>query len=162
MGSVAIVYRAGHENLSANALLRSPYTPAPLQGIAQDEVQVSSVAANEDLPALLQTNPLTGHKSGDDYSAEQLKDPDLRKMVDYLKDGKLPENPDDARRLVAQESQFSLIDGTLFFMDHRHEYRKRVAVPRHLQDHLLQENHKGNYSGHFSGPKLYNALARHW
>ena len=162
MRSVTIVYRAGRENLSADALSRSPYTPAPSQGIAHDEVQVSSVAANGDLLALLRANPLTGDKNGDDYSADQSKDPDLGKMVDYLKDGKLPENPDDAKRLVAQESQFSIIDGTLFFVEHRHKSRKRVAVPRHLRDCLLQENHKGNYSDHFSGPKLYNALARHW
>ena len=36
-----------------------------------------------------------------------------------------------------------------------HMYYRKTAT-------LLQENHKKTYSGRFSGPKLYNALARHW
>ena len=160
--SVTIVYRAGRENASADALSRSPCTSAPSQGIAQDEVQVSSVASDEDLPMLLQANPLTGTQRHSNYSGEQLKDPDLRAMMDYLKGGELPNNLDEAKKLVAQESLFTIVDGTLFFIDHRHDSRKRVAVPSHLREQLLRENHKGTYSGHFSGLKLYSTLVKHW
>ena len=42
---VRIVYRAGRENKNANALSRSPVSPAPQVGITNDEVQISSVGA---------------------------------------------------------------------------------------------------------------------
>ena len=40
---VTIRYRAGRENINADALSRSPKLPAPEVGIAQNEVQVSSM-----------------------------------------------------------------------------------------------------------------------
>ena len=40
---VTIRYRAGRENINVDALSRSPKLPAPEVGIAQDEVQVSSM-----------------------------------------------------------------------------------------------------------------------
>ena len=39
---VRIVYRAGKENKNADALSRSPVSPAPQIGIAEGEVQVAS------------------------------------------------------------------------------------------------------------------------
>ena len=162
VGSVTIVYRAGRENVSADALSRSPYNPPPSQGIAQGETQVAAVTTDQDIPLLLQASPSPGAQSQTDYAAEQRKDSGLKEVMEFLGEGKLPENPDRAKKLVAQESLFSLIDGILFYIDHRHGNRKRVAVPHHQQEKLLQENHRGVYSGHYSGPKLYNALIRHW
>ena len=42
---VTIRYRAGRENVNADALSRSPRLPAPNVGIAQDEVQVSTMSS---------------------------------------------------------------------------------------------------------------------
>ena len=42
---VTIQYRAGRENVNADALSRSPRLPAPNVGIAQDEVQVSTMSS---------------------------------------------------------------------------------------------------------------------
>ena len=41
--SVNIIYRAGRENKSADALSRSPVSPAPSHGIGQDEAQVAAL-----------------------------------------------------------------------------------------------------------------------
>ena len=43
--SVKIVYRPGRENTNADALSRHPLLPAPVVGVAEDEVQVSRVSA---------------------------------------------------------------------------------------------------------------------
>ena len=134
VGSVTIVYRAGRENASADALSRSPYNPPPSQGIAQGETEVAAVTADQDIPLLLQASPSPGAQSQTDYSAEQRKDSGLKEVMELLEKGKLPENPDRAKKLVAQESLFSLIDGILFYIDHRHGNRKRVAVPHHLRE----------------------------
>ena len=158
--SVTITYRAGRDNASADALSRSLYSFPPSEGIAQGEVQVASVAAEEDITLLLQSDPISGVQT--DYSSEQHKDPDLEEMMKFLEKGELPDDLDRAKKLVAQESQFSVIDGILYYIDRRHENRKRVFVPSHLREHLLRETHGGMFSGHFSAHKLYNALLKHW
>ena len=43
--NVKILYRAGRENTNADALSRSPHLPAPVVGIGEDEVEVSTIAA---------------------------------------------------------------------------------------------------------------------
>ena len=43
--NLKILYRAGRENTNADALSRSPHLPAPVVGIGEDEVQVSTIAA---------------------------------------------------------------------------------------------------------------------
>lgn len=67
-----------------------------------------------------------------------------------------------AKKLVAQETQFSMIDKILYYIDHRHGNRRRVAVPQHLREKLLRKTHGGTYGGYFSSHKVYNTLLRHW
>ena len=161
--SVTIVYRAGRENLSADALSRSPLASPPLQAIAQGETQVSAVTTshdNGDIPSLLQATPTV--EVATDYSSEQMKDLSLKELMEYLGQERLPDDPEHSRKLVAKASQFTLIDGILFYVDGKRGHKRRVVVPHHLREKLLQESHGGVYGGHFSGPKLYNTLIRHW
>ena len=82
--SVKIVYRAGRENASADALSRSPVFLPPSHGVGQDEVQVSAITAiatgapistvtpsdaDLDLSSLLQLAPVT-EDGKSDYSSE--------------------------------------------------------------------------------------------
>ena len=163
---VDIVYRSGRENASANTLSRCPQEPAPLCGVAQDETQVAVVStkdADTDISDLLQANPVPlGEERREHYGAEQRKDPGLKEMIDFLQDGALPGDPQRAKKVSAQESLFALVDSVLYFVDPHRGHRKRVAVPSHLWEHLLRECHRGIYSGHFSGNRLYNTLAGHW
>ena len=160
---VRIVYRAGRENASADALSRHPQGPAPQHGIAQDETQVAVVSTDTDLSTLLRESPLLlGKEQQGSYGTEQRKDSSLVEMTDFLQNGVLPEDSNRAKKLAAQESLFALIDGILYYVDPRHGNRKRIAVPSHLREQLLEENHRGIYSGHFSGNRLYNTLVRHW
>ena len=64
--------------------------------------------------------------------------------------------------MVAQKSILALIDGILYYIDPRNSNEQRAAVPSHLRERLLNENHRGVFSGHFSGPRLYNMLSRRW
>ena len=50
---------------------------------------------------------------------------------------------------MVHELSFALVDGILYFLDSRHGDRKRVAVPKHLHQGILEENHNGPMAGHF-------------
>ena len=154
--SLTIVYRAGRENASADALSRNPLGSPPAQGIGQGETQVSAVTASDNQ----ETTP-----TGQDnlrYSAEQLKDSSLKEMVVYLEQDALPDDAETAKKLVAESSQFTLIDGVLYYVDHRRNNQRRTVVPQQLRETVLQHAHGGVYGGHFSGPKVYNTLEGKW
>ena len=159
---VRITYRAGRENVAADALSRSPRDPAPLCGLTQGETQVAIVRDGRGNTSSDEGTEPSQDKVPTDYAAEQAKDSDLREVVECLHSGKIPDNHSRAKKLVARESLFTLVDGILYYLDHRRDNRKRVAVPRHLREKVLQESHRGVYSGHFAGNKLYNNLVKHW
>ena len=96
------------------------------------------------------------------YAVEQRKDRQLKEIVDFLSTGSLPEDGTRAKLLASQETLFTLVNGILYYVDPKGDHRRRVAVPEHLQTQLMDENHRGRYSGHFSGPKLYNAMVKCW
>ena len=104
------------------------------------------------------SNPALGI---DHIGMEQCKDPKIKDLMEFLSDGKLPEDQNTARKLVLQSSQFSLLDGVVYHIDHKTRH-KCVVAPKHLQEELLKSTHGGAYSGHFSGRRLYNTLRTSW
>ena len=51
------------------------------------------------------------------FSLEQRKDPELKKLCDYLEMIVLPEEDKEARRVVAQAVHFAVVDDILYFLD---------------------------------------------
>lgn len=160
---VKIQYRPGKANANADALSRSPQAPAPDTGLAEDEIQVAAVGSEDsgmNIDSLLQSNsastPLISMED------EQRKDPDVMEVIKFLEDGVLPGDRDRARKLALQENLFVIIDRILYHLDSKHDHRKQVVVPRHLQKRIMEETHRGPMSGHFSGQRLFNTLRARW
>ena len=168
---VRIVYRAGKENVAADALSRRPQGPAPPEGITEAEIQVSTVSTSQSVPppAPLGDTTSLAKKSAsvqslmlDSFDKEQRKDPCLSEMVVFLEHGALPADEVKARKIANQAPLFAIIEGILYYVDAKQGNAKRAVVPRHLRKQILEEGHAGPFGGHFSGKRLYSALALHW
>ena len=90
--SIEIVYRPGKENGSADALSWTPHLPAQLEGLAEGEDQVNAIRGDETISELLTADPMS-NRPPDDFGREQLRDPDLKDLMTYLRDGVLPRLP---------------------------------------------------------------------
>ena len=157
---VHIVHRSGKTNTNADALSRNPL---PLtQDVCSDNEDVQVAAVRSEPISTLLTKPQLSQKKETSIAAEQRKDPYLAQVILFLEKNFLPEDTNMARKIANQSKQFALIENILYFLDSRHGYRKRVAVPRHLQRQVIQEHHRGNMGGHFAVNKLYKMLASHW
>ena len=54
--------------------------------------------------------------------------------------------------------RFTLVDGVLWYVDLTIGSRRRLVVPKSLQQRYLQEAHSGSYGGHFAAKSLYNKM----
>ena len=97
-----------------------------------------------------------------EFSREQCKDPDLKKMIQFLETGNLPDDVLQSRKIAAQALQFSVLDGILYFVNGEQPNKKQVVVPVQLRQKLLQETHGGILAGHFSANRLFHTLSHHW
>ena len=98
----------------------------------------------------------------DSYAAEQRKDPDLLPLIQYLMEGSLSENAQDACILVSTAKAYMILDGILYRVDPDQPGLQQVVVPVHLQKGILEDCHGGKMAGHFSGPRLFKTLSRTW
>ena len=118
---VEIVYQAGKDNLHADALPWQPNLPAPVEGVAQEEVQVCAVNStqperDDTIGALLQADPEQGMNSSS-FAEEQRKDDSICLLVEYLEARVLPEDSQLTRKMVSQAPSFILVDRILYFID---------------------------------------------
>ena len=154
-----IIYRAGKENANADALSRAPWGESPSEALVT-EVQVASIHSASDLLSL---EPATvPAKPNESFAEQQRKDTDILELVSYLTSETLPDCPLKAKKIAAKAPLYTLINGILYFLDSKREGRRRCVVPKHLRRSIIEENHQGPLAGHFSGERLYKALARHW
>ena len=159
---VQITHRAGKENVNADALSRSPQAPPPTCEADDCTIQVAAVDTDI-VSSLLDSDPVQPNALSEiNFATEQWKDPWIRDMISFLKDGKLPDDETRSRKVAAQAPHYSLVSDILYYIDPRRRSCKRTVVPQQLQKAVMAEAHGGPYSGHFAVNKLYNALNNRW
>ena len=151
---VQIVYRAGKDNKSADALSRAPQNPTPPPPCTSKEtpqiaaVSVKPVDEFSELPKEPDCDLLNLPNS---FAKEQRKDKTLNEIFKFKKDGTLPSNRKRAHTIATQDSRFQIENEILYYLDPEQDGRKRAVVPQHLRDKVMRETRGGPFSGHFSG-----------
>ena len=112
------------------------------------DARVTQVVTTTDLTIsdLLTADPLP-EACPNDFHLEQRKDAKLKQICEYLENGILSRCDRDAKKITSQSMYFQIIDHVLYFIDPRRKDCRRVAVPRHLQEKILHENHGGVMAG---------------
>jgi len=109
-----IIHCAGKANTNADALSRNPQSAAPNEGISENELQVAVINTEpiSNIYTILQANPTAD--SSTSFRLEQEKDSYHRDIIQFLEAGTIPVDPTQARKIVIQQSLFTIIDRTLF------------------------------------------------
>ena len=76
--------------------------PAPPDNGASKEVQIALISSSEaeDISTLLHKEPDNATNCSDSFHEEQLRDPALRPIMNYLSEGPLPEDSQVAAKLI--------------------------------------------------------------
>ena len=100
--------------------------------------------------------------NGVSFREEQMRDPEVLDIIQYVEGKILPDDEARARHITLRSSQFSCVDGILYFLDPKQEHRMRAVVPQHLCKQVLADHHSSARGGHFAEKKMYSGLVRHW
>ena len=120
------------------------------------EVQVAAVMDTDanTITDLLQADAAV--ISVESLQDNQQKDPDLLQLIQYTEEGTLPTSQQRAcnYKLVLQNQLFVMLDGILYYVDHKHANRRLLMLPKHMRERVIEENHRGKFRGYFSGTEF--------
>ena len=138
-----IHYRPGRLNDRADALSRAP-------------LEMDTTNNEEKMVAAVETSQLVA-KDGD-LAERQRKDQSLNVIIQYLKDGTLPQPEKEAKELVLNKGQYVLIDDVLYHI--AVDGTLRIVPPVGDREGLIQEAHGGKLAGHLRDAKIFGQLSK--
>ena len=94
---------------------------------------------------------------------EQRKDRELVQLIEFLGTKKLPEDPTEAKWIVTQAKKgYYLTDGILYYEGSDMSDRRRLVVPKHLREKVMEEHHSSPFSGHFAAKQMTKRVSQYF
>lgn len=144
-------YKPGAANVVADALSRAPTG----SGTATEEAERSEIhrVSQPELP-----QPLI-HR----VQLEQSKDKELAKLICFLRDKSLPEDSQEAKIVLnLARKGYYVVDDILYYEGADVPDRRRVVVPGHLKQQILDEHHDSPFAGHFAAKKTAQRISQYF
>ena len=147
------VTHGGETPTTAAAAVTRDTVITPTTAVTQDTVVTPTTTVIQD------TVTQDGENTAQHFlSEQQYRDPELRKVIQYLQSGVLPEDDVEARNLTMNEGH-SLVDGVLYHLD---ADKSQIIPPTVDRETLFREAHQGVFSGHLREATIHSQLARHY
>ena len=146
---IHVHYWTGKSNSNADALSRAPVE----QNASNPFGMVATVSPYPTVLPVDDGEPLP-------ISTRQAADPTLKPIIDYCTDGTLPPEEKKAQELVLSKSQYTLVDGVLYYV--QKDGALRLIPPSSDRKKLYNEAYQGTYGGHLRDAKMYGALSQHY
>lgn len=96
------------------------------------------------------------------FAEEQKQDASIQEILAFLERNELPQGEKRARKVALHGPLFTIIDSVLYYIDLKKNGARRAVLPKHLQQKVMEETHRGAFGDHFCGSRLYAMLGRHW
>lgn len=101
----------------------------------------------------------------DDLRKEQKEDPNFKSMIAYLEEKQVPDDRNEANRIVAEAQYYIIENGILYHLyqprSKGHKWtdvKKQLAVPRKMRDNVLKSYHDALTGGHQGQERTYEAI----
>ncbi|CAF4554355.1 unnamed protein product, partial [Didymodactylos carnosus] len=153
---IEIQHRPGKTNSNADALSRYPLEPNESCNLTVNSIETA-------------VNIWEGCTMLDDISSNQLRDPHLRPIMEYLQSPSGNHAAPVSKQLLRIAAQLTVIDGILYKISQTRRYdhqrprgsRNLVVIPGNMQRQLLEWAHDHPTSGHSGRSKtLYRLTSR--
>ena len=137
--TLKIEYKPGATNVVADALSRAPVTSESSGRVLLVEYSQTGI-----------------------YK-EQRKDQDLADLLAYLESKSLPDDSGRAKRVLSQARKgYYVMEGVLYYEGPDVPDRRRLVVPSHLRDKVINEHHDSVFAGHFAVKKTAQRINQYF
>ena len=94
---------------------------------------------------------------------QQKEDSELVKLVRFLETKELPSDPIEAKVVLSQAKKgYYMVEGVLYFDGADMPDCRRLIVPKHLREQILEEHHDAPYAGHFAAKRMNKRLNQYY
>lgn len=139
-------HKPGSANVVADALSR-----APQEGSAQHKPEEVLLITGTHDPMLQKVQE------------EQGKDQELVQLMKFLDTKMLPEKPEEAKWITTQARKgYYVTDGILYYEGPDMPERRRLVVPKHLREEVMDEHHDSPFSGHFAAKRMAKRVSQYF
>ena len=142
---LVLQYKPGSSNVVADALSRAP-VESEARVLQVEEEAISSVSTTLE-----------------QVQREQRKDIELKNLIDFLTKRSLPEDPKEINVVLnAAKKGYYVVDDILYYEGPDMPNQRRVVVPTHLQQSILEEHHDSPFAGHFAAKKMSQRIRQYF